>query len=248
MSRIVTNFPGATGKYKVCINKHAGWQNHSSARLQISVGNPKYEGEKLYAALEWCNHRFDLTILIVSDTLQRHNHIAKEGLDSASAWKLSRLEGDRWLWRNHPSIKKFKKCHITRWDEWLNHRNYQNSREAIDKAFMQEPLKGAMDKIVAERMKRTTTPEMKECTWNFVSEEFAVFACQHEQRAINIYAGSTFSELQEGLKGHSGILAGFDTDEWLEIDMTRNAARSTLAETGENTRPVWKMAVGKEGF
>lgn len=178
----IRQYPPPTGFYKVCVNNRADWQSHDTARLQISVGsNPKYEGDKFFAALEWCANRFENTILIVSDTLQRHNH----ALPAPAAWKASRLEGDRWLWRNQKALACFNPS-ITRWDEWLNHPLYPTARKQVNRL-----VQGS----------------------EYVREELAVFLCQQQSKAIDIYAGSTLPEIQK-----------LGMPQWLEIDMVRNKA------------------------
>jgi len=138
----VPNYPPPTGRYRVRINRNADWRAVDRARLQISLGNSRYEGDKLFAILEWCAHRFAETTLIVSDTLRRHNYDAPPDV----ALALSRQDGDRWLDRNRDVLRRFP-CRQTRWDEWLAHPRYPEARCRVTvgrSAYIQEGVGGVL--------------------------------------------------------------------------------------------------------
>ena len=69
-----TQYPPQDGAYAVKVKNGAGWNAFDTARLQISVGQPYHEGDKLAATADWVRHRFGRVIVCVNDTLQRFNH------------------------------------------------------------------------------------------------------------------------------------------------------------------------------
>lgn len=128
-------YPPPTGPYKVCIVQNADWHDVSSCRIQVSVGNQKYEGAKWLALTEWCTARFDRTTIILSDTLQRHNLATSPAL----AWDISRHEGDKWLARNRSAFP------VIRWDELLSDPRYPAARQRVNRIaesgeFLREEL------------------------------------------------------------------------------------------------------------
>ncbi len=208
-----SNFPVPTGPYKICINRTAPWQRYKTCRLQISVGKPQYEGEKFRALCEWARNRFPRTVYIVSDTLQRHNILYETGCTPASAWKLSRAEGDRWLERNMDSMRLATDHSIFRWDELIGNRHYRpiQPMQALDQAI---------DKTVADFWRRHSAvrpqdPAFAKHSRDFLLEELAVFAFLFNDPAIDVYAGSWFKDLME---------VQFPEKDYLSVDYTRNKA------------------------
>ncbi len=107
------------------------------ALLSISVGQKPHEGSKFAATLALINETFDSCVIAVNDTLQRHtlSALSKTSPESLSAVAL--LEGDQWIDRNMPLIKKImtKECRIKRWDDWLHHDSYKNYRVQINQLY-----------------------------------------------------------------------------------------------------------------
>ena len=131
-------YPPATGAYKVFIKGKSTWQDHKTARLHISMGNPKQDGEKLQAMTEWLSHRFDKVILIVSDTLQRHNIAFECGISPEKAWGAASMQGRDWLERNKWAIELISQPVVTLWNEWLSHSDYKATRAELDALYAQD--------------------------------------------------------------------------------------------------------------
>lgn len=195
------SYPAPTGPYKVCLNSKTNWQDFTLCRIQVSVGNPRYEGAKYQALLEWCRHRFDAVEIIVSDTLQRHNLRRKLEIDHATAWKLSRLEGQEWLKRN-PCPDDFK---LTGWDDLLKHPLYSVRRVAIDRHY---------DTNFAFRAAVDSKAEKYGCP-DFLLEEIAIFSFLFETPAVDIYAGSWITDVLRTIDLYPNALS---------VDFTHNKA------------------------
>jgi tRNA-dependent cyclodipeptide synthase len=204
------NYPAPTGKYKVCINKKAPWQKYSHCRLQISVGKERYEGEKFRALCEWASHRFEHVTLIVSDTLQRHNYRHQLGCNPSAAWKISRMDGDKWLKNNKDALAMLPSKTIIRWDELLEDLQYLD--------VVTSSLDCALDKTIEDFWKRNPYGDRASFymhSRHFLLEELSVFTYLFEEPAIDIYAGSWFQELMN---------VTFPEKDYMAVDYTRNKA------------------------
>lgn len=195
------NYPAPTGPYKVCLNRKTDWQVFNSCRIQVSVGNPRYEGAKYQALLEWCYHRFDNVEIILSDTLQRYNLRQQMGIDNATAWKLSRLEGQAWLKRN-PCPYDFK---VTCWDELLKHPSFSMRRGAIDRQYKKNPAFRSLVDAAAEKYGNA----------DFLLEEIAVFSFLFKDPAVDVYAGSWITDILNAIGLYPNALS---------VDFTHNKA------------------------
>lgn len=194
-------FPPPSGLYKVCLNKKAPWQSHDRARLQISIGNPKYEGDKFKALCEWISHRFAHVDVIVSDTLQRYN--IKELYGEERARQISKDEGDRWLSRNKEALAMLTSKTVMRWDDLLQQAQYCEHKKEMDGLY-EENADFRMNVIKAAK----NDPE-------FILEEIAVFKELFKTPAMDIYAGSWFVGIMDQV---------FQEKEYLSVDMERNKA------------------------
>lgn len=193
--------------YRVTVNGKYGSRPSDKARIQISIGNPKYEGAKLLALTEWCSARFKETEVIVSDTLQRHNLPC----DMATAWNLTREEGDKWLRRNAVALEGLK---IIRWDELLQHDDYASSFERIEEGLKDSKAYAAFLDMVHGFSSRRSLP-LEKCA-AFLQEELAIFHFMMQEPAVDIYAGSWVSSIFDALS-----LPAFKDLHCLEVDFER---------------------------
>ncbi|MFY0599295.1 MAG: hypothetical protein JXR03_06455 [Cyclobacteriaceae bacterium] len=113
------NYPDQTGYYKIK-PRGMSWQDFDTVRLEISVGQPYHEGEKLKSAIEWAVNRFDNLMVIVGDTIQRYTLKFENNLKELEAHRQSFVAGDLWLERNASTLKGLP---VIRWDDYrLNDR------------------------------------------------------------------------------------------------------------------------------
>ncbi|MBN8521507.1 MAG: hypothetical protein J0L77_06395 [Alphaproteobacteria bacterium] len=196
--------------YRVTVNGKYGSRPSDKARIQISIGNPKYEGAKLLALTEWCATRFKETEIIVSDTLQRHNLL----FDTATSWNITREEGDKWLRRNAVALEG---CKIVRWDELLHHEDYTSSLECIEEGLQDKQAQTVFLDMVEGFSTRRNLP-IEKCT-SFLKEELAIFHFMMQEPAVDIYAGSWISKIFEALS-----MPVFKDLHCLEVDFERKKA------------------------
>ncbi|SMH30170.1 hypothetical protein [Mesorhizobium australicum] len=198
--------------YRVTINGRYGTLEASAARLQVSVGNPRYEGRKLEALADFCRRRYENTTVVLSDTLQRHNLPEPQRY-----WMACRREGQEWLERNRAALHGLT---IRRWDDYLMDPRYASARALIDKLTASGP---AHEAILALAERQTSIPI--ERSLSFLREELAVFSFMMEDKAIDIYAGSWITPAIRELK-----LPAFDCIRCLSVDLERKrTAKPDLA-------------------
>lgn len=234
VSKKSIQYPPQTGLYKVFVKDKSKWRDYSTARLQISVGNPKHTGDKFFALTEWAAARFDKVILIVSDTLQRHNLALQQGIALEEAYQVSLLNGQRWLRENKAALDTLSPSQkvLTLWDHWMAHPGYVASRQEIDRIFCGNPsFKDAVQKKAEEFCLRTPGADAfvqqrnLETSLEYILEEIAAFAVMfRETQAIDVYPGAWFKEVFDVLAQEeiSELMSGFSSVESVRVDFTRN--------------------------
>ncbi len=192
--------------YRVTVNGTYGQRAANRARIQVSVGNPKYEGNKLVALIKWCASRFEETEIILSDTLQRYNYSSGD-----AAWDESRQEGDRWIERNAETLKGLK---ITRWDDLLRDDAFMPSMQKIESGLNNPEARKCLFEMAARFSTRNDIPPEK-CI-AFLKEELAVFHFLMQAPAVDIYAGTWVTNIFETLS-----LPVFENAQCIVVDFER---------------------------
>ncbi|MES9948970.1 MAG: hypothetical protein ABW118_08430 [Candidatus Thiodiazotropha sp.] len=196
--------------YKVCINKRYGTLSAENCRVQVSIGNPKYEGEKFVALMEWANRRYKRIDVIVSDTLQRHNLPEP---DSAATWNKTRHEGLAWIKRNRRALQG---TGLVMWDDLLVHPAYKAATNEIANAVK---MTAVWDEIenTARQFARRNGSSIAAST-DFLLEELAVFSVIFQHPAIDVYAGSWISNIFDVLQEKVPV---FNNIRCLQVDFER---------------------------
>ena len=173
--------------YKVKILKPNTHRAHPVARLDISVGKPNHEGEKLAATMLWARERFQHVIVSVADTLQRHNLMA-EGMPAAEASRASLQAGTVWIERNQALLQG---CTVIRWDERLAHPLYPQFLDRTEQALLRDKALSQALHDAANDYARRTGIEVSYHRHNYLVEELAVFDMLFgTEPAADIYPGS----------------------------------------------------------
>jgi tRNA-dependent cyclodipeptide synthase len=234
-------YPPQTGPYKVFVKDKGLWRNYSVARLQISVGNPKHEGDKFFALTEWAAGRFDKVILIVSDTLQRHNLAQDREIDIKDAYDVSLLQGQKWLRDNKAAIENIpsEKCVMTLWDAWMAHPDFKNTyAEIINIYHTEDSVKYSVLEKAENFWARHDFKGTIDTSVDYILEELAAFAIMFkETSAIDIYPGAWFKEIFESIVrvSSSNLLAGYKDAACLRVDFTRNQRSGGIASMPEES-------------
>ncbi len=234
----VVQYPPQSGAYKVLVKDKGVWQGHSIARLQISVGNPKHEGDKFHALVGWAASRFDHVVFIVSDSLQRHNIALHQGLDGDDAYKISQEQGDIWLLQNRQAISQAPSMTLTRWDEWLAHPEYAKAYESLMNLYNSAPvLRDAVQAKALEFSQKYISADANVAyvdrvvatSVTYILEEVAAFALMFRDKAVDVYPGPWFKEIFDVIAGidRSDIFAGFKEAQCLRVDFVRNKSHAS---------------------
>lgn len=224
-------YPPQTGPYKVMVKDKNNWSGHHTARLQISLGNPKQDGVKMRAMTEWAAARFDKVIFVVSDTLQRHNIALRHGVSLEDAHGLALTQGHEWMSRNKAAIDLVPRRVVTVWDDWLSHTDYASTRLEINALYHQNAAFKEAVVAKARQFSARHDPQFGEAALQtsikYILEEVAAFAIMfRETPAADFYAGTWLREIFAVLVTLplSDLLRGFAKVDFAEVDFTRNGA------------------------
>ena len=175
----LSNLPAQTGPYIVKVKNGAKWQDFRTARLQVSVGGPRHEGDKFRATIEWIRHRFDKSIFCVNDTLQRFNYM-NNGISENEAYDLSLQAGNEWLSRHAEEIYSLPNAEIYRWEDWKGPNFIRQHKAVLDLYSHNQRFRDAIADGVKNKLSK-----------NYLLEEVAVFSCMYQTHdAVDIYPGT----------------------------------------------------------
>lgn len=222
-----SNYPAPTGAYKLVVTKGKGWQNYNHCRIQMSLNNAKYWGDKLFAILEWSSNRFDKVDFIFSDTLLRHNLISFDGITEEESYNTALELGRDWLNNNAAYFDTFKNIQIHNWDSLVTEAQVNYNILTLRSAYIENPsFKTAVNRVVqsfwARKKNNKGAYELFSTHGvNYVLEELAVFGFLFSEEAIDIYAGEWISECIE-IISQDNILPSYTQAAYLEVDLVKN--------------------------
>lgn len=232
-------YPAPSGPYKVSLKNSVPWQGAAEVRLQISVGKAATEGDKFYAFCEWAAARFPRAMVIVSDTLQRHNLQFENGLTEQAARVKSAALGSEWLVRNRAALSLLPKAHILRWDAALAHAETDPAMAHLVRIFeTSAAVRSAVDATVAAFWARQEQGGaftfgrqalFAEHSRAFLLEELAVFSWLCRRDGVDAYAGSWLEGIFKALHAEAGTFGLPFGKEWVQVDYTRNKAAAMAA-------------------
>lgn len=234
-NRTHEQFPAPTGPYKVELRNRRSWQQAPEARLQISVGRPGVDGDKLFALCEWAAARFPRVVLVVSDTLQRHNLVFERGLDVDCANAESRREGDEWLERNRLAIALLRNPEILRWDDALQEPRTAPALEKLERHYAaSSQFRVALDATIEAFWSRNASKggidtsskhdRFQDNSRAFLFEELAVFAWLCQRDGLDVYPGSWMESIFTALRAENDHFFDAFRKDWVQVDYTRNRA------------------------
>ena len=240
VSKKKIQYPPQTGPYKVCVKDKNNWSGHHTARLQISLGNPKQDGVKMLAMAQWAAARFDKVIFIVSDTLQRHNLALRHGISLADAHDIALIQGHEWMTRNKAALDSVPNRVVTVWDDWLSRPDFAATRHEIDALYNSNAEFKTAVVAKARDFSARHDPQYGEAelqtSIEYILEEMAAFAIMFkETAAADFYAGTWLREIFAVISvlPLPELLRGFQKVDFAEVDFARTGA-SISPPWGEN--------------
>jgi tRNA-dependent cyclodipeptide synthase len=227
----IKQYPKPTGAYKVKVKNGNEWANFENCRIQMSLRNDKYEDDKLFALLEWAYNRFNKVDLIVSDSLVRHNLMFEKNLNERDAYIEAISMGDQWLAKYRNVLKSFN-INVSRWDDWLEHKDYKQSYESVVNQHnqgqgLQQAIKNTIDRFWMRQQayNKKSYNDYAPCGTNYMLEELAVFNCMFPEKAVEVYAGQWCGECVDAIidsKLEDDTLSPYHYGYYIEVDMSRN--------------------------
>jgi tRNA-dependent cyclodipeptide synthase len=230
-------YPPQNGQYAVRVKYGPDWKVFDTVRMEISVGQPYHEGEKLVCTLKWANDRFDKVALLVNDTLQRYNLMFDEGLIEKEAQSRTFRAGDEWIRRNIKPIVK-SRASIFRWNDWLASPDYNKSETAVKNLYQTNlEFRNNIEHAISEVWDRRTLKdpdlmprkeEFFENSRRYLLEETAVFSIIYKTiPGISAYPGS-FHEMWAMFVDREvpGAPEGLKNSHCVRIDFRRNKKQS----------------------
>ncbi len=196
------NFPPQTGAYAVKVKNGAGWREFDVARLQISVGQPYHEGDKLAATLDWLRHRFQHVIVCINDTLQSSNLQFEEQLPARHAFTKASDAGADWIARNRSLVAQLPSFELHRWEDWKTSPDFANSMSRTMQMYQtNHEFRDAVQTDIENRWQRRMCnssstgskdfAEFKRFSEHYLLEETAVFSLMYARdRAVDVYPGT----------------------------------------------------------
>jgi tRNA-dependent cyclodipeptide synthase len=104
------------------------------------MGAEYFEGKKLRSLLHWVNENFAECIILVADTLHRHNLMSKYLYSEEKARQESLEMGRSWIERNNIYINHIQpKTKLFRWDDWLLRSDTQETIVKFCELYKNEP-------------------------------------------------------------------------------------------------------------
>lgn len=183
--------------YRVSGSAPFDYRTFDLVRLEISIGQDYSEGPKFKACVEWATKNFSNVVLLLGDTLQRHNIRREHRLSSEEAFAYTKQQGKDWFIRNRSNIPA--NCQIVYWKEFLSDENYFSTLTQVrDLYHSNGAFRNALNQVILEaagrKLKRGEDfvwREFKQSSLSYLLEETAGLALAYERfPGVSAYHGS----------------------------------------------------------
>ena len=200
--RIKATFSGCSGF------KHLFPTSHCV--VAVSVGQEANDGDRFKATLELVNNNFSECMILVGDSLQRHNLVFLENRFDNDIYQRSIDLGNEWMARNINSSNSLTIPHaIKRWDEWLKSPQFAPLLDYVKHYYetnmiLNDAVNSSINEFVS-RIKTRQTPNndiaidvMINASRNYLLEEIAILVLMLPEENYNyiIYPGKKIKALE----------------------------------------------------
>jgi tRNA-dependent cyclodipeptide synthase len=220
-------------------------QTHEfGAVLGVSMTNEKCTGEYLAAIVKLIERRFkaDESILLVSDTLQRHNIAYQTGRDVDDCYDEAKQMGDDWLEANRETLREALDAGITiiRWDDALTMMDVAGANEFVGElvdmdAEFSAHMADSLQMFLGRRDESSLygSPEHLAVCERFVREELGVIGALASQFGYLLYPGQLPPVAELTLQR---LFVGNSPMKSRQIKMVRNKSRPEKKKTEQMRR------------
>lgn len=182
--------------------------NDNMAIVGISLGNPNQEGAKFEAILDWASKNFDKFVVIIFDTLYRHNYLLQHGGNMAKAFEMARHTGKMWHLDHQPSLDahKDKIVQVHTWETFRTDPNFTDRMDQLIRLEATSPVfRDYLDQNIAQyfsRGNRDGLPEEEKAQIAararlFILEELAGYSIIADKyKAARIYPSEVMPTFQ----------------------------------------------------
>jgi len=177
----------------------SGWDRARRAYFLICIDN-LIRPEKMVAAIEWMNQRFDEVVIDIADSLKRYYYIDQ---GEKNAYDAMIEMGDAWI-RDHQFLfDAIRIQHKTvRWDDWLNLEEYPIRRQQIVKLYQENgEFRNLVHQDIADYRRRHPEKCYDLCVEYMYEELTKDFILGLREKAVWLYDGS-FTESTKYLMQH----------------------------------------------
>lgn len=146
--------------------------------ISVGLGLTVHEGNKFLGTLKLINSAFNCFTILLDDSIQRYTMRILSNSSDEEIYAKAIREGDLWLERNSCILELSTiPYNIKRWDDWLNHSDYQNSREIIDKLYKTDhEYRSAIEETIKEFLVRFKKNIKEEDLYKF-NHDYAYESC-----------------------------------------------------------------------
>lgn len=212
-------FPAPVGSYKVWVKDRGVWRNHKTVRLHVSMDNPKHSGDKFFALCEWASVRFDKAIVIVSDSLHRHN------LEGGNAYKEALDKGNQWIAGNDDALRLLRNKSVIVWDYWRAQREFGRTLAELKNLYEGNDVVRYAFTTKAAAFAGCHAGASLDASLCYLLEEVAAFAIMFQQiEALDVYPGEWFKDIFDvlGTLDDRGTFAVFRQAHCMRVDFVKN--------------------------
>lgn len=106
--------------YKFKAYKCPDYKKSDIAIAPISIGNSKFEGQKVCDYLDWLSRQYGSLYLKISDINKRHNYVWMDSLKEEEAYNTALQGADEWLKKYSDVIEKYNNMKVIRLSDYYN--------------------------------------------------------------------------------------------------------------------------------
>ncbi len=93
---------------------------HSFGCLGLSIGKKEFENDQIITAYAYYLHEtFDFSLMIIADTLKRHNIMAIEGVSETEALRRASIAGNNLFRFIEKKTRRLYNVKVARWDDFM---------------------------------------------------------------------------------------------------------------------------------
>ncbi|MBN1124602.1 MAG: tRNA-dependent cyclodipeptide synthase [Sedimentisphaerales bacterium] len=195
---------------------------HRRCYMGISLDNPVFQNDFLWALLEWATGHFDHCLIVVGDYLRRFNETMLNGLEGIRAEQAAEAVGDQFLQREGDLLSRFSsdKMTVIRWKPCLESDEYARARNTLAHLYnANEKFRAAVQRDAHSFVKRqqkhnqsfaVDEVEAIHLSSQYLLEEIAVFSALSEKGwTVELYPGPELDVLVDVARGlYDGIPVG----------------------------------------